>query len=57
MRADRSECSLPRDRIRKTVDKQRHRKMQSDGHGQFGDVWIRFEPYSVDEAKLAAEEE
>lgn len=38
-----------RETIRKTVDKQGRHKKQSGGHGQFGDVWIRFEPYSGEE--------
>ena len=38
-----------RETIRKSVDKQGRHKKQSGGHGQFGDVWIRFEPYMGDE--------
>ena len=38
-----------RETIRKTVDKQGRHKKQSGGHGQFGDVFIRFEPYSGEE--------
>lgn len=38
-----------RETIRKTVDKQGRHKKQSGGHGQFGDVWIRFEPYMGEE--------
>ncbi len=38
-----------RETIRKVVDKQGRHKKQSGGHGQFGDVWIRFEPYSGEE--------
>lgn len=32
-----------RETIRKTVEVQGRHKKQSGGHGQFGDVWIRFE--------------
>ena len=38
-----------RETIRKSVDKQGRHKKQSGGHGQFGDVWIRFEPYMGEE--------
>ncbi len=38
-----------RETIRRTVDKQGRHKKQSGGHGQFGDVWIRFEPYMGEE--------
>ncbi len=38
-----------RETIRKIVDKQGRHKKQSGGHGQFGDVFIRFEPYSGEE--------
>lgn len=38
-----------RETIRKKVDKQGRHKKQSGGHGQFGDVFIRFEPYAGEE--------
>ncbi len=38
-----------RETIRKTVQVQGRHKKQSGGHGQFGDVWIRFEPCDSDE--------
>lgn len=34
-----------REAIRKKVQVQGRHKKQSGGHGQFGDVWIEFEPY------------
>ena len=44
-----------RETIRKSVKVQGRHKKQSGGHGQFGDVWIRFEPCDSDE--LVFEEE
>ena len=38
-----------RETIRKSVQVQGRHKKQSGGHGQFGDVWIRFEPCDSDE--------
>lgn len=37
-----------RETIRKSVKVQGKHKKQSGGHGQFGDVWIEFEPSDVD---------
>lgn len=44
-----------RETIRKKVEVQGRHKKQSGGHGQFGDVWIRFEP--CDSEELIFEEE
>ena len=44
-----------REKIRKTVQKQGRHKKQSGGHGQFGDVFIRFEPCDSDELVFAEE--
>ena len=38
-----------RETIRKSVKVQGRHKKQSGGHGQFGDVWIRFEPCDCEE--------
>lgn len=38
-----------RETIRKSVKVQGRHKKQSGGHGQFGDVWIEFEPCDSDE--------
>ncbi|MBR5991933.1 MAG: elongation factor G [Clostridia bacterium] len=44
-----------REAIKKKVEVQGRHKKQSGGHGQFGDVWIRFEP--CDEPGLVFAEE
>ena len=53
-----ADLSVPRvayrETIRKKVEKQGRHKKQSGGHGQFGDVYIRFEP--CDEDFVFAEE-
>ena len=45
-----------REKIRKTVSKQGRHKKQTGGSGQFGDVWIRFEPNDECEEPVFAEE-
>ncbi len=45
-----------REKIRKKVEKQGRHKKQSGGHGQFGDVWIRFEPQDETDDLIFAEE-
>ena len=45
-----------REKIRKTVQKQGRHKKQTGGSGQFGDVWIRFEPCADSEEMVFAEE-
>ena len=45
-----------REKIRKTVQKQGRHKKQTGGSGQFGDVWIRFEPCMDSEEMVFAEE-
>lgn len=42
-----------RETIRKKVKVQGRHKKQSGGHGQFGDVWIEFEPCDGDELVFA----
>jgi elongation factor G len=44
-----------RETIRKKVEVQGRHKKQSGGHGQFGDVWIRFEPCDSEELVFAEE--
>ncbi len=51
--------SIPRVAYRETITRKvevqgRHKK-QSGGHGQFGDVWIRFEPCESDDLVFAEE--
>ncbi len=45
-----------REKIRKTVQKQGRHKKQTGGSGQFGDVWIRFEPNPGEDEMVFSEE-
>jgi len=45
-----------REAIRKKVKVQGKHKKQSGGHGQYGDVWIEFEPTETDSQSLVFEE-
>ncbi|MBE6787331.1 MAG: elongation factor G [Ruminococcaceae bacterium] len=44
-----------RETIRKSVKVQGRHKKQSGGHGQFGDVWIKFEPCDSEELVFCEE--
>ena len=53
------DLAIPRVAYRETIKKKveihgRHKK-QSGGHGQFGDVWIRFEPSESEDLEFAEE--
>ena len=53
---DLKDAKVPyREKIRKKVEVQGRHKKQSGGHGQFGDVWIRFEPTDSEELVFAEE--
>lgn len=51
-----SDARVPyRETIRKKVRVQGKHKKQTGGHGQYGDVWIRFEPGTEDELEFSEE--
>ncbi len=45
-----------REKIKKTVQAHGRHKKQTGGSGQFGDVWVRFEPQDETDALIFAEE-
>ena len=54
--AELSEPRVPyREKIRKKVEVQGRHKKQTGGHGQFGDVWMRFEPGDTEELQFCEE--
>ncbi|MEG1845303.1 MAG: elongation factor G, partial [Oscillospiraceae bacterium] len=44
-----------RETVRKKIEAQGKHKKQSGGHGQFGDVWVRFEPCDSEDMVFATE--